>query len=84
VLLVHAIHVDDEELAYLAQTGTPVSLSILSELRVGMGILDTVAMMQAGVPSGAPPRTRSPHSARGSRRSWSNLQACPPRSPSAD
>lgn len=50
VLLVHAIHANDEELAYLAETGTPVSLSILSELRVGMGIPRTVAMMQAGVP----------------------------------
>ena len=31
-------------------TGTPVSLSILSELRVGMGIPPIVEMMQAGVP----------------------------------
>jgi 5-methylthioadenosine/S-adenosylhomocysteine deaminase len=50
VLLVHAIHTNDAERGYLAQTGTPVSLSILSELRVGMGIPPIVEMMAAGVP----------------------------------
>ena len=50
VLLVHAIHTNEDERAYLARTGTPVSLSILSELRVGMGIPPIVEMMQAGVP----------------------------------
>jgi cytosine/adenosine deaminase-related metal-dependent hydrolase len=50
VLLVHAIHTNDDERAYLATTGTPVSLSILSELRTGMGIPPIVEMMQAGVP----------------------------------
>jgi 5-methylthioadenosine/S-adenosylhomocysteine deaminase len=50
VLLVHAIHTNDEERRYLAQTKTPVSLSILSELRTGMGIPPIVEMMQAGVP----------------------------------
>jgi cytosine/adenosine deaminase-related metal-dependent hydrolase len=50
VLLVHAIHTNEDERAYLARTATPVSLSILSELRVGMGIPPIVEMMQAGVP----------------------------------
>jgi 5-methylthioadenosine/S-adenosylhomocysteine deaminase len=50
VLLVHAIHTNEAERAYLAQTRTPVSLSILSELRTGMGIPPIVEMMQAGVP----------------------------------
>jgi 5-methylthioadenosine/S-adenosylhomocysteine deaminase len=50
VLLVHAIHANAEELDYLARTGTPVSLSILSELRVGMGIPPIVEMIRAGVP----------------------------------
>ena len=49
VLLVHAIHTNEAERAYLAQTQTPVSLSILSELRTGMGIPPIVEMMQAGV-----------------------------------
>ncbi len=49
VLLVHAIHTDERERRYLAETGTPVSLSVLSELRVGMGIPPIVEMMQAGV-----------------------------------
>ena len=50
VLLVHAIHANEAERAYLARTSTPVSLSILSELRTGMGIPPIVEMMQAGVP----------------------------------
>jgi 5-methylthioadenosine/S-adenosylhomocysteine deaminase len=50
VLLVHAIHTNEEERRYLAETGTPVSLSILSEMRVGMGIPPIVEMMSAGVP----------------------------------
>jgi 5-methylthioadenosine/S-adenosylhomocysteine deaminase len=50
VLLVHAIHTNEGERAYLARTSTPVSLSILSELRTGMGIPPIVEMMQAGVP----------------------------------
>ena len=37
MLLVHAINANEEELDYLARIGTPVSLSIMSELRVGMG-----------------------------------------------
>lgn len=50
VLLVHAIHTNDSERRYLAQTRTPVSLSILSEMRVGMGLPPIVEMLQAGVP----------------------------------
>jgi 5-methylthioadenosine/S-adenosylhomocysteine deaminase len=50
VLLVHAIHTNEAERAYLARTQTPVSLSILSEMRTGMGIPPIVEMMQAGVP----------------------------------
>jgi 5-methylthioadenosine/S-adenosylhomocysteine deaminase len=50
VLLVHAIHTNEAERAYLARTSTPVSLSILSELRTGMGIPPIIEMMQAGVP----------------------------------
>lgn len=50
VLLVHAIHTNDAELRYLAESGTPVSLSILSEMRVGMGIPPIVEMIAAGVP----------------------------------
>jgi 5-methylthioadenosine/S-adenosylhomocysteine deaminase len=50
VLLVHAIHTNESERAYLARTSTPVSLSILSELRTGMGIPPIVEMMKAGVP----------------------------------
>ena len=50
VLVVHAIHTNDAERRYLASSGTPVSLSILSELRVGMGIPPIVEMIEAGVP----------------------------------
>jgi 5-methylthioadenosine/S-adenosylhomocysteine deaminase len=49
LLLVHAIQANEEELAHLARTGTPVSLSIMSELRVGMGIPPIVEMIRAGV-----------------------------------
>ncbi len=50
VLLVHAIHTNEAERRYLARTATPVSLSILSELRVGMGMPPIVEMLEAGVP----------------------------------
>ena len=49
-LLVHAVHANEEEIAVLADTGTPVSVSIWSELRCGMGIPPVVEMMRAGVP----------------------------------
>lgn len=50
LLLVHALRMNDDEIGYLADTGTPVSLSIMSELRTGMGLPPTLAMMRAGVP----------------------------------
>jgi 5-methylthioadenosine/S-adenosylhomocysteine deaminase len=49
-LLVHCIRVNEEEIRWLADTSTPVSISILSELRCGMGIPPTLAMVNAGVP----------------------------------
>jgi len=48
-LLVHAVHLNEEEIGALAETGTPVSFSIFSELRTGMGIPPVVQMMRAGV-----------------------------------
>jgi 5-methylthioadenosine/S-adenosylhomocysteine deaminase len=50
LLLVHCIRVNEEEIRWLADTSTPVSISILSELRCGMGIPPTLAMVNAGVP----------------------------------
>ncbi len=50
VLLVHAIHTNDDERRYLAQTRTPVSISVLSEMRVGMGLPPIVEMLEVGVP----------------------------------
>src|SRR5262249_2229616 len=37
-LLIHAIHVNEDEIRALGETETPVSVSIFSELRTGMGI----------------------------------------------
>jgi cytosine/adenosine deaminase-related metal-dependent hydrolase len=48
-LLVHAIHANEDEIRALAETGTPVSVSIFSELRTGMGIPPVVEMLRAGV-----------------------------------
>jgi cytosine/adenosine deaminase-related metal-dependent hydrolase len=48
-LLVHAIHANDDELSALAETRTPVSVSLFSEMRTGMGIPPVVKMMRAGV-----------------------------------
>jgi 5-methylthioadenosine/S-adenosylhomocysteine deaminase len=48
-LLVHAVHLNEEEIRALAATGTPVSFSLFSELRTGMGIPPVVQMMRAGV-----------------------------------
>lgn len=50
LLLIHALRVNDEEIGYLAASGTPVSLSIMSELRTGMGLPPTLNMMHASVP----------------------------------
>lgn len=52
LLLVHALRINEDEIGYLASTGTPVSLSIMSELRTGMGLPPTLEMMRAGVPIG--------------------------------
>ena len=50
MLLVHCIQVNEDEIRWLAETRTPVSISILSELRCGMGLPPTLAMVNAGVP----------------------------------
>lgn len=52
LLLIHCIRVDDEEIGHLARSGTPVSISILSNLRCGMGLPPVLAMTRAGVPVG--------------------------------
>ena len=48
-LLVHAVHANEEEIPSLADSATPLSVSIWSELRTGMGIPPVVEMMRAGV-----------------------------------
>ncbi len=52
LLLIHCIRVDDEEIAHLAETRTPVSISILSNLRCGMGLPPVLKMLRAGVDVG--------------------------------
>jgi 5-methylthioadenosine/S-adenosylhomocysteine deaminase len=52
LLLVHCIRVNDEEIAHLARTRTPVSISILSNLRCGMGLPPVLKMLRAGVDVG--------------------------------
>lgn len=47
--LVHCIRVNDEEIAWLAESQTNVSISILSNLRCGMGLPPVLAMTRAGV-----------------------------------
>jgi 5-methylthioadenosine/S-adenosylhomocysteine deaminase len=49
VLAVHAHHASDDELHYLAASKTPVSVSITSLLRAGIGRSPIVAMMRAGI-----------------------------------
>ena len=49
VWLAHAVHLNEAEIRALAETGTPVSVSVFSELRTGMGIAPVVQMMRAGV-----------------------------------
>ena len=49
VLLIHVSFANDDELRYLAATGTPVSIAMASELRYGMGIPPVVKMMESGV-----------------------------------
>jgi 5-methylthioadenosine/S-adenosylhomocysteine deaminase len=52
LLLIHCIRVSDEEIAHLAASGTPVSISILSNLRCGMGLPPVLKMLRAGVDIG--------------------------------
>jgi cytosine/adenosine deaminase-related metal-dependent hydrolase len=47
--LVHCIRVNQEEIAWLAESGTHVSISIMSNLRCGMGLPPVLAMTRAGV-----------------------------------
>jgi 5-methylthioadenosine/S-adenosylhomocysteine deaminase len=47
--LVHCIRVNEEEIAWLAESGTHVSISIMSNLRCGMGLPPVLAMTRAGV-----------------------------------
>jgi 5-methylthioadenosine/S-adenosylhomocysteine deaminase len=47
--LVHCIRVNEEEIGWLADSGTHVSISILSNLRCGMGLPPVLAMTRAGV-----------------------------------
>ncbi len=47
--LVHCIRVNQEEIGWLAESGTHVSISILSNLRCGMGLPPVLAMTRAGV-----------------------------------
>ncbi len=47
--LVHCIRVNDEEIQWLAESGTQVSIAILANLRCGMGLPPTLRMMRAGV-----------------------------------
>jgi 5-methylthioadenosine/S-adenosylhomocysteine deaminase len=49
LLLIHAIHANAEELKYLAETRTPVSIATLSELRCGTGLAPVIEMMRAGI-----------------------------------
>jgi cytosine/adenosine deaminase-related metal-dependent hydrolase len=49
LLLIHAIHANEEELGYLAHSKTPVSIATLSELRTGTGFAPVVEMMKAGI-----------------------------------
>jgi cytosine/adenosine deaminase-related metal-dependent hydrolase len=49
LLLIHAIHANPEELKYLAETRTPVSIATLSELRCGTGFAPVIEMMRAGI-----------------------------------
>jgi len=49
LLLIHAIHANEEEFGYLARSRTPVSIATLSELRTGTGLAPIVEMMRAGI-----------------------------------
>lgn len=49
LLLIHAIHANEVEMGYLADSRTPVSIATLSELRTGTGLAPVVEMMRAGI-----------------------------------
>ncbi len=49
LLLVHCIQANADEIRWLADSHTPVSISIMSNLRCGMGLPPTLAMLRAGV-----------------------------------
>ena len=49
LLLIHAIHANEEEFGFLSRSKTPVSIATLSELRTGTGLAPIVEMMRAGI-----------------------------------
>ncbi|HEY5622972.1 MAG TPA: amidohydrolase family protein [Gammaproteobacteria bacterium] len=50
--IIHAIWASPEEVAMLAASGTTISLSPYTELRIGYGLPITVELLDAGVPVG--------------------------------
>jgi cytosine/adenosine deaminase-related metal-dependent hydrolase len=52
VWLAHCVHLNDEEIALFAQTGTGVAHCPSSNFRLGSGIAPVKKMLQAGVPVG--------------------------------
>lgn len=50
VQLVHATHVDAEDLHNIARSGATVSLTPLTEMRVGYGLAPVMALHKAGIP----------------------------------
>jgi cytosine/adenosine deaminase-related metal-dependent hydrolase len=51
VQLVHATHVDAEDLQLIAKSGATVSLTPLTEMRVGYGLAPVMALHEAKIPS---------------------------------
>lgn len=51
-MMVHATHATSAQLALLARSGAPLSISPWTELAVGYGISPVAAMARAGVPMG--------------------------------
>lgn len=50
VQLVHATHVDAEDLRLIAESGASVSLTPLTEMRVGYGLAQVMALHEAKIP----------------------------------
>ena len=50
VLLSHAVHVDDEELALIADAGAPVVSSPVAEAKLADGLAPVAAMAERGIP----------------------------------